>query len=267
MPAADAREVGYPGFDALGLEERSAVAQAEMDEPYIYHFPDGNASIARLIVRALIPGVAPGRTMDDVVLGAVRLREARPSRRRRPPAPEQHRGRGRGRHRHGVGSATCAGPAASRRARACVLACYNMMAAHMVPEMAAEQKDALRQCVKTPMVYTKVLVRDWRAFAKLGVHEVYAPQAFHSRVKLDYPVHMGGYRSPVIAGRADVPAPRACAVHPARRACRRGISGAQAGRSCWRRPSPTSSARSARELDAMLAPGGFDAARDIAPSP
>ena len=68
MPAADAREVGYPGFDALGLAERSEVAQAEMGEPYIYHFPDGNASIARLLVRALIPGVAPGRSMDDVVL-------------------------------------------------------------------------------------------------------------------------------------------------------------------------------------------------------
>ena len=37
-------------------------------EPYIYHFPDGNASLARLLVRALIPGVAPGSTMDDVVL-------------------------------------------------------------------------------------------------------------------------------------------------------------------------------------------------------
>jgi len=38
------------------------------DEPYIYHFPDGNASIARLLVRSLIPGVAPGHTMDDVLL-------------------------------------------------------------------------------------------------------------------------------------------------------------------------------------------------------
>ena len=38
------------------------------DEPYIYHFPDGNASLARLLVRALVPGVAPGDTMDDIVL-------------------------------------------------------------------------------------------------------------------------------------------------------------------------------------------------------
>ena len=45
-----------------------AAANAAWSEPYIYHFPDGNASLARLLVRALIPGVAPGGTMDDVVL-------------------------------------------------------------------------------------------------------------------------------------------------------------------------------------------------------
>src|SRR5438128_1087371 len=62
VPAADARELGYPGFDGLGLPGRS------VREPYIYHFPDGNASLARLLVRSLVPEVAPGQTMDDVVL-------------------------------------------------------------------------------------------------------------------------------------------------------------------------------------------------------
>ena len=51
----------YPGFDGLGFPER------EKEEPYIFHFPDGNASVARLLVRSLIPGAYPGDTMDDVV--------------------------------------------------------------------------------------------------------------------------------------------------------------------------------------------------------
>ena len=38
------------------------------DEPYIFHFPDGNASIARLLVRKLTPLAMPGSTMEDVVL-------------------------------------------------------------------------------------------------------------------------------------------------------------------------------------------------------
>src|SRR6185295_4159826 len=66
VPAYDAFETGYPGFQGLGLEH-SEESAAEMDDPYIYHFPDGNASIARLLVRRLIPGVAPGNSMHDIV--------------------------------------------------------------------------------------------------------------------------------------------------------------------------------------------------------
>ena len=36
-------------------------------EPYIHHFLDGNASIARLLVRKMIPAAAPGNTMEDIV--------------------------------------------------------------------------------------------------------------------------------------------------------------------------------------------------------
>ena len=67
VPAADLRELGYPGFQGLGLAE---AGNPELDEPYIYHFPDGNASLARLLVRSLIPTAAPGKTMDDVVLAS-----------------------------------------------------------------------------------------------------------------------------------------------------------------------------------------------------
>jgi spermidine dehydrogenase len=53
---------GLPGWGGTGLENESG------GEPYIYHFPDGNAGIARLLVRHLIPVVAPGSTMEDIVL-------------------------------------------------------------------------------------------------------------------------------------------------------------------------------------------------------
>ncbi len=65
VPAADVRDHGYPGFRGLNLP---AAGGSGRSEPYIYHFPDGNASLARLLVRGLIPGIAPGDTMDDVVL-------------------------------------------------------------------------------------------------------------------------------------------------------------------------------------------------------
>ncbi len=59
-------QAGFPGFQGLGLKP-SAESRAVMEEPYIYHFPDGNASLARLLVRQLIPGAAPGTTMSDIV--------------------------------------------------------------------------------------------------------------------------------------------------------------------------------------------------------
>ena len=40
-------------------------------DDYIHHFPDGNASVARAFVRALIPAALPGATMEDLVLEPV----------------------------------------------------------------------------------------------------------------------------------------------------------------------------------------------------
>src|SRR5258708_1023568 len=57
----DYQSFTYPGFDGLGFPEQGK------EEPYIFHFPDGNAAVARLLVRALIPAAVPGETMDDVV--------------------------------------------------------------------------------------------------------------------------------------------------------------------------------------------------------
>src|ERR1700722_9888993 len=65
VAAEDVRGFAYPGFAGLGLP---APDNAELKEPYIYHFPDGNASLARLLVRSLLPAVAPGTTMEDIVL-------------------------------------------------------------------------------------------------------------------------------------------------------------------------------------------------------
>ena len=55
------------------------------------------------------------------------------------------------------------------RARGVVLAGYNMMIPYLCPELPAAQKEALHELVKTPLVYTSVALRNWRAFHKLGI--------------------------------------------------------------------------------------------------
>jgi spermidine dehydrogenase len=188
-----AMQTGYPGFGGLGLTPPKSAALAE---PYIYHFPDGNASLARLMVRALVPGVAPGNSMDDVVLAKFDYgkldRAANKVRIRLNSTCVHVRNRGRkvdvGYVRDGRTERITADHA--------VLACFNMVVPYLMPELPEAQRAALAKNVKAPLVYTNVLVRDWKPWIALKVHEISAPSAFHCRVKLDYPVDLGGYRHP-----------------------------------------------------------------------
>jgi spermidine dehydrogenase len=196
VASADAYSVGFPGFAGMNLAPISEEAAAEMEEPYIYHFPDGNASVARLLVRSLIQGVAPGHTMDDIVLApfdyakldqptsAVRLRLNSTAVSVRNVGDSVHIGYSRG------------GQLTQVRGKRCILACYNMMIPYLLKDLPATQAHALSQNVKYPLVYTKVVIRNWQSFQKLGVHEIYAATQPYSRIKLDYPVSMGGYDHP-----------------------------------------------------------------------
>ena len=196
VAASDAYNVGFPGFGGMNLAPISEEAAAEMEEPYIYHFPDGNASLARLLVRSLIPGVAPGHSMDDIVLAAfdyARLDQPKaPVRLRLNSTAVSVRNVGDGVH---IGYSR-GGQLAQVRGKRCILACYNMMIPYLLKGLPAPQAHALSQNVKFPLVYTKVVIRNWQAFQKLGVHEIYAATQPYSRIKLDYPVSMGGYDHP-----------------------------------------------------------------------
>ena len=196
VPAYYAMDTGYPGFQGLRLS-LSDEAHAEMDEPYIYHFPDGNASIARLLVRELIPGVAPGATMDDIVTAKFdysRLDEpgARVRLRLRSTVVTlSNRSGGR------VDVGYVSGNALHRvQAGRAVYAGYGSMLPDLCPEIGARQRDALAAGVKAPLVYVNVAVRNWHPWVRQGVHEITNAMGFFSRLKLDYPVSLGDYRFP-----------------------------------------------------------------------
>lgn len=258
VPAADARELGYPGFDGLGLSARAGAR-----EPYIYHFPDGNASLARLLVRALVPAAAAGGGMEDVVLAAFDYgaldRVGQSVRIRLEATCVDVRNAG-----DEVQVAYVRAGAAHRvAARHAVLACFHMVVPHIMPELPPEQRTALAQNVKTPIVYTNVLVRDWRPWVRLGVHDISAPMSFHSRVKLDFPVSLGGYRH------SRDPAEPICLhlVHVAGEP-NRGLDARTQFRIGQGKLLAMTFAdfedRIRDELDRMLGPGGFASARDIA---
>ena len=185
----------YAGFQALGLPA------PEKEEPYIFHFPDGNASVARLLVRALIPEAVPGETMEDVVTaradyskldrdtGAVRIRL------NSTVVRVQHTD-GSTESKEVQVSYVRGGKAYAVQAKNCVLACYNVMIPYICPDLPDKQREALAYLVKEPLVYTHVALRNWTSFAKLNVHHIVAPASYHTYTALDFPVSLGQYHFP-----------------------------------------------------------------------
>jgi spermidine dehydrogenase len=188
---------GYPGFDGLGL--RDDEGEDEDDEPYIFHFPDGNASIARLLVRRLVPGAIPGGTMEDIVTARAdysRLDAAgSPVRIRLNSTVARVAHRGPTDAARDVDVDYVRGGRLRRvRGGRVVLACWNSMIPHLCPELPAEQQAALKESVKAPLVYTQVRLREWTSLERLGVHEVACLGSYWSYAMLDFPVSLGAYR-------------------------------------------------------------------------
>jgi spermidine dehydrogenase len=263
VPALDALGSRFPGFAGLGLQDQE---EAGLDEPYIYHFPDGNASIARLLVRSLITAVAPGHTMDDVLLadfgyatldvdGApIRLRLSSTA-----VAVANARTKG-----GPVDIGYLRSGALHRvQAKQCVLACYNMMIPYIMPELPDAQKQALALGVKLPLVYSNVALRNWHAFVKLGVDRIYSPYGYFSSIKLDYPVSLGGYRNP-----RDPNEPMLVHMVHIPLTPNQGLSNVDQFRLGRQRlldtPFEQFEKQITDQLDRVLGPGGFRSARDIA---
>ena len=251
----------YPGFDGLGFPER------EKEEPYIFHFPDGNASIARLLVRSLVPGAIPGSTMEDVVTARAdyaKLDQAGSPVRLRlntTVVHVQHSGAAPAAASKEVEVAYMrGGKLQTVRAKNCVLACYNMMIPYLCPELPEKQKDALAYLVKTPLVYTHVALRNWTAFSKLGVHHIVAPGGYHTYIALDFPVTLGQYRFPSNPEEPMV-------LFMLRTPCRPGLPMRDQFRAGRVELMDTPFAKFERnirdQLGRMLGSTGFDPARDI----
>jgi len=252
--------ITYAGFDGMDL---GAIPE---EEPYIFHFPDGNASVARLLVRSLIPGTISGSTMEDVV--AARAEYARLD---QPGSAVQI-------HLNStVVQARHIGPRASAkeveiayirgdklhsvRASRCVLACYNMMIQYLCPEMPEKQKEALHYGVKEPLIYTHVALRNWLPFQKLGIRQIVSPGSYHSFTALDFPVSIGEYQFP---RKPDDP----MVLFMLRAPCKPGLKRQDQYRmgrvELLRTPFSVFEHNIRDQLQRMLGGAGFDAARDIA---
>ncbi len=196
IPAVEALILGMPGGRHLGVPgfEWLRGLLGGLADPYIHHFPDGNASIARLLVRSLIPEIADAFEPAELVTSRfdysqldrpahnvrVRLSSTAVNVTQSGSEVTVRYVRGGRQHEASAGS--------------CVLACYNAMIPYLCPDLPERQRAALAQQVKVPLVYTNVVLRQWRALKALGIGQCFAPNMFHQNMMVDFPVSMGRYQ-------------------------------------------------------------------------
>ena len=218
IPAFGAFSDGLPGFSGLGFTEEEGTAEPEnemydistydetiegfmgknevSDEPYIFHFPDGNATIARLLVRKMIPNAISGRTMEDIVTAKADYSQL--------DLPDQNT---KIRLDSTVISAKNVtggveviyvnqGKLYKVSGKKCILACYNGIIPELCPELPKKQKEALKYNVKVPLVWIQVAMKNWHMFANKGISRAISPNSFFNNMYIDFPVSIGDYQYP-----------------------------------------------------------------------
>lgn len=272
--AADAWGNWNPGFGGMDLGDKpyrtmspsGRLALTDPD-PYIFHFPDGNAGVARALLRALIPAAVPGQGMESLVLTPTDYTKldiaGDPTRLRLNASVVKvaHDGKP-----DSAKSATVTyvenGQLKTVKAGHIVLACWHRVIPYLTDELAPEQVEALNDQQKVPLIYTNVLIRNWEAFAKLGIKGFDAPSSFWSGAEIDFPVSMGEYRfadkpsDPVLLHLSKVPL-----------GDERGLPSREQSLAGRRYLTTLSFEEMEREIRDMLgralSEGGFDPARDI----
>jgi spermidine dehydrogenase len=271
ISAQDAWGLDMPGFAGLKLEPgpgpgmgRDAIPNEEA-EKYFFHFPDGNASIARLLVRSLIPQAVPGKSSEDIVTSQVRYdRLDQPANQTRirlnsTVVRVQHQGDPSSAKEVEV-TYTQQGRLYTVKASHCVLACWHQVIPLLATGLPAAQIASLKSAEKVPLVYSNVALRNWQSFVKLTTRSITAPGSYFTEFGLDRRVSIGNYHctkrpeEPIVLTMERYP----CAAgHPARQQH-------LAGRYDLYNTSFETFERKTRELLARsLGSGGFDPAEDI----
>jgi len=272
VSAQDAWGLDFPGFTGMKLDpspgkgmNRDCIPNEEA-EKFFFHFPDGNATIARLLVRKLIPEAIPGTSLSDVILAKANYAKLDDS-----SSPVRIRLNSTAVRVKHIGDAANAkevevayargGKVYTARAKNSVLACWHVVIPYICEELPDKQKEALASAQKVPLLYTNVALRSWTAFQKVGASSVYAPGMYHSYLNLDLPVSMGGYEFPRHPEEPIV-------LHMLKAACSPGHPARQQhslGRMELYTTTFETMERNIRDqLQRTLGPGGFDPARDIA---
>lgn len=205
-PAFSALQYNAPGFGGTEVEMDPIV------ESDVFHFPDGNASIARLLVARLVPEVfgAP-QTMESIVTATADYGQLD-----QPSAPTrlrlgkmvvrvEHQGRGtaveKASGRVGPARVIYQKPDGSDPVRhavtadSVILACFNNIIPYIMPELPEAQKTALKYPSKVPMMYTSVVLSNWEAWKTARIKSLMVPHGYYQHLILDAPARFNDFET------------------------------------------------------------------------
>jgi spermidine dehydrogenase len=191
-------ETRLPGAHVLGADGQSADDSTDGPSPEAM-FPDGNASIARLLVRSMLPSAFPDMKADDdpftIVTAALdyrQLDQASAALRLRLNATAVQAENLDG--RPGVAVTYVKGGEVWRvSGKHCVLACYNNIIPSLCPQLPEQQKAALRQCIKRPLLVVNVALGNGRAIGQSGISGAYLPGRICQSMMLVTGVNVADY--------------------------------------------------------------------------
>jgi len=227
----EALKAGAPGATSV-TPAAPDTAEAEEVDPDLYRypiFPDGNASVARLLVSHLIPRAVSGDAAENIVTRVVdygRLdREGASVRLRLNSTAVNVTNR-----EDGLVDVAYVVDGKNRvvRCRSSILAGYTGMVPSLCPELPVEQRQNLAYGVKVPFICTNVLLRSGAAVRKQAVSGYQCPGSFYSLVASAPPLSLGGYEAPtaeddpLVVWMISAPAPKATGGESARDLCRLG---------------------------------------------
>ena len=194
-------QLGAPGMQSMGKLAKllQKILLRTMSGGESLYFPDGNASVPRLLVKKLIPAV----TIDDADFTnisnshfdykmssieseqSVRLRlnstvvGVRQTEDNRVEVDYVKEGK-----------------ALRVIGKHSILACYNNMIPHLCPELPESQKDGLRYAEKVPLVWANIHLEDGIAYSELGVNRIDCPKDPFVVVTTPPYTSTGGYQPP-----------------------------------------------------------------------
>ena len=218
IPAFGAFSDGLPGFSGLGFTDEDDTSEPEnqmydlstydenieeymskneiSDEPYIFHFPDGNATIARLLVRKMIPNSIAGSTMEDIVTAKADYSQLDLSGQRVNIRLDSTVISAKNTNDGVEVIYVKQGKLYKVSGKKCILACYNGIIPNLCPDLPKKQKEALKYNVKVPLVWVQVAMKNWHMFAKKGISRAICPKSFFNNMYIDFPVSIGEYQYP-----------------------------------------------------------------------